>query len=293
MLGVQATGPAKEGWLDARLAVEGVASPIRTDRTWLIASSPPPNDWCERGGPAGYWRAPEFREPATRRIGGDEAALFFRKTLKLKDLPETAPLLRGRTRLLARRRAEVVYDFRDPEELADWHTDGRWGWAKSALAGSRGGLYSPPFRTAEIEVEAVADIASSLTIGIWGDDASRSTGIRLSLNSPHRYVATLRSGTHTVATGKLPLGSELHRITLRKDGDRLVVLVDGREIIAERDANAGELGQLWRVGFQVGIAAKVILGAVRITGEPDWPRLEAENAQRNAPPPPQPPAKAP
>jgi hypothetical protein len=291
VLAVQAVGAPKEGWLDAKLTVADVPTPIRTDRTWVYTTGQPPDDWQGRGAPGGLWRSPEFSEPASHRIWGDEPPLFFRKTIDLKARPEGATYFHGRTRMLARRRVELTYDFRDPEQLADWHCEGTWGWSKGKVGGSSGGLFSLPFNTQDIQVEAAADTDSPLIIGIWGDEASRGAGITLNLNFPDRYVLTLRSGRRTIATGRLPGGfeTEAHRFLLRKDADRVSVSVDGREVLSGSVFEGGRWGHLWRVGFMAGGGEKAAVGSARILGDPDWRQLEADERQRAAEPQPQPP----
>jgi len=294
-LGVQATSFTREGWLDARLDVDGLPAPVCTDRTWVYAVAPPPDDWADRGSPSGAWRPPEFHDRRSQRIWGDESTLFFRKAVNLKERRDDVPSFHGRARMLARRKVELTYDFRTPEQLADWHTEGTWAWTRGKVGGASGGFYAQPFAAREIQLEATTEPDLPLILGIWGEDPSRRTGISVSLNFPRRGSVSLRSGTRTLATGRLPgSASQAHRVLLRKDADQLAVLVDGREVLSALDTEVREPGELWRVGFQAGGGGKAVIAGARIIGEPDWDQLQRGERRRGAnDPAPEPPAKGP
>ena len=288
VLGVEASSHTREGWLDAQLTGDGFPEPVRTDRTWVCTQAPAPPEWAARGKPGGSWRAPDRVDDTTTRIWAAEPRLLFRKTIWLKPAAADAvdPLFHAAARLLPGRQVELTCDLRSVEQLADWHAEGDWAWRDAAVSGSRGGLYSVPFRMGTIEVAGTVDAGAALIVGLWGQDASRRTGITVSVNYPRPNEVALRCATATVGTGLAPASSTgVRRIVLRKKGTELSVAIDGRHVVSGRCPQQHEAGALSRVGFRAGGDTPVALRAIRITGEPEWDALRADARRTGGGPP--------
>jgi len=299
VLGVQAAAAGEAGMLEARLEVEGYLNALRTDRSWVYsAATAPPDDWNLRGAPSGRWRAPDYLDAASHRIWGDGQTLHFRKTIDLKRI-ETGRFRRllyfyGQARILADGRAEVTYDFRDPEQLADWFSELPWVWSKGAAVGTGGVFYTMPYRVDGLQFDAQVESAGDLTVGIWGDDATRGNGYSVHFPDLRQGSATLRRNVTTLALGRLSPGTGTRRISInvdsarRKRGD-FIVSVDGRRIIETEDENPTPPAELWRVGFRASAGGNTSIGSARVTGIPDWARLRMEAARRGgaATPPPE------
>jgi hypothetical protein len=290
ILGVEAAAAGQPGALEARLEVEGYPNALCTDRSWVYsATAPRPDDWSLRGTPSGRWRAPDYLDAASHRIWGDGQTLHFRKTIDLKRI-EPGRFRRllyfcGSARTVEGGRIEVTYDFRDPEQLADWHSERPWVWAKGGVAGSGGIFYTMPYHVDGLQFDAQIESASDLAVGIWGDDATRGNGYTLSLGDLRQGNAVLRRNVTTLDMGRFPPGPGTRRISLSVDSARrkrgeFRVSVDGRRIIDTDDDNPIPPADLWRVGLRAGPGGNTLIGSVRITGNPDWTRLRTEAARR-------------
>jgi len=273
VLAVQASGSAQDGWLDAKVVLEGVAAAIRTDRTWVCAAGAVSDEWNTRGTPSGLWRPPELRDDGIHRIWGNGATLFFRKRIDLKRLAvrrKGAPPLHGRTRFLSKRRVEVTYDFREPEQLADWHCDGDWAWSKGKVGGASGSFHTGAYRMQDIEVEVWLEADSGLTLGLWGDEVARRRDYTVSFFAFRRNVAILRRHGDSLGLGRFRgFKGGPRRIVFRRDGPELTVSVDGRRIITVTDIDPIPPDELSRIGFLAGLRGRTVLTRVRITGRPD------------------------
>jgi serine/threonine-protein kinase len=284
VLGVHADDlEPEDGWLDAVIRVaRPKAAPIRTDRTWVYTTEPG-EDWNHRGAPTGAWRAPYFYDTETFRVRADARSAYFRKTIDLENLPtgrwELNEVLHGHVKTKTTR-AGVVYDFKDPEQLADWRVTGDWVWQRGMVGGTGGALVTEPYRMHDIQIEAQVDAGERLSLHLMGEE--RGSGYELRFTDTRRGDVYLRRPDDTLDHARLP-GARNHTrlIGLRKQGPSFSVWVDNRKIMSVRDEEPIPADQLWRVAFTTVTERRTHIRGVRIIGVPDWEALRDDMARRH------------
>ena len=284
--------PADTGWLDARITLDGHDTILRTDRSWVYTPGNPPDDWNLRGAPAGKWHTPAFVDQATFCIRASAPAAYFRKTVDLKRAarrPLTADLIRGRIRTSGDK-SEITYDFKDPEQLADWTHAGGWSWAKGRIGGTGGLWAAAPFDLREVQIELDVEPAGDLTLALSASPAegrkAEALGYTLHLHSTkqRRGRITLRRNGTSLAAGQLTAArTSTRRLIFRKAGADLVLWADGaaRKFIAIKDPTPIPHASLTRIGLFTGKEDRYVIRGIRITGRPKWDAIRASIAQRH------------
>ncbi|NQT50579.1 protein kinase [bacterium] len=278
--------PDEAGWLDAIVRVEGRATPIRTDRSWVYTTHPPADTWNGRGHPVGIWRVPYFYDADTFRIRADARSAYFRKTIDLgrpgNGRAPLAHLRHGRVRVSGTK-AEVTYDFSSPEQLADWRGD-HWAWRKGKVGCTGGAFSTGPYNMHEIQVETEVAIGGRLSIVLSGPTDRRGVEgdtYELRFTDTRRGSVYLRSRGGSLAHAQLtPSKAPTRHIVLRKVGNAFVVWVDKRRIISAKDEEPIPPDRLWQVSFITLDGTTTVIHGARITGQPDWEAIRDGLARR-------------
>jgi len=284
VVGVHAVGGEQEGWLETRVEVDGCPVSLRSDRSWVYASAPEAEGWHKRGAPGGVWRAARSAGGGGHRIWGRGRAVLFRKTIDLAKLrsrhPEVALRVHGRMEGRGERRATVVYDFAEPEQLADWHGQEPPTWSQGRMHVGRGAVFTSLLDTRELEVEAALEPIGDFLLGLWGDEPGARSGYTLSVVGDRRATVVLRRGSHALWMEKVAVGSTVpRRITLRRYNRLFIVQINGRKVFSVRDTHPLPDGDVRRVGFMTGSRSKVGVRSFRLEG-----RLASARPNDRSPP---------
>ena len=277
VVGVHAVAADDGRWLSARIEAEHAAVPLRTDRSWACTPAPAPEGWNTRGGPAGVWRASEFVDGGPRRVWGGGREVLFRKAIDLERLRakrgEAIALRQGHVEQQGWRRAKVTYDFAEPGQLADWHSEGALAWSKGRIGGTRQPIYTEPYSVRHVEAEIQLEPVADVVIGLWGREPGRRNGYTLSVSGDRRPTVVFRRKSDTLRMDKGPSSSAAtRRIVLRRFQRLFTVAIDGSVVFSVRDSDPIPPETLWRIGFIPGARGKAAVKAVRIVGRLDWDR---------------------
>ena len=288
VLGIRAAA-GERGWLDARIDLEGIEVPILTDRSWVYTAPPAPQGWDRRGAPAGMWRAPAFLDAQSQRIWGTGAVLLLRKTIDLDRLRSPAAgaarRLHGRAEAQGLRTTGVVYDLKDPEQLADWHSGGDLAWSKGRVGGTPLPVVTDLFSAADVQIDVELMPVVDLVVGLWGQQAGRREGYTLSVSDSRRATVILRRRTHTLWMERVTTASgATRRVSLRRYGKLFIVMIDGRRVFSARDKEPLVFAGTQQIGFVTPAHSRGAVKGIRIAGRLDPARL----GPRQGPPPPEP-----
>ena len=282
-------------WIDAKITL-GKATAIRTGPSWAYTLKLPPNAWKPGAPLSGQWKAPGSRDSETYRVRVPAAEVFFRKTIGLKRaaLPRASleALRYGRLSAVKKDKATVTYDFKDPQQLADWHSAGNWTWGPNVVVGTSGAFYTGPYRMGELAFHTQVDIPAGLTIGIWGEtdrpERRRTPGYEVELrltrvtNTRRYYDVSLRSepGGH-IASRRIDTSPSRRRlISVLKRAGAFSIAIDKRTVLQAKAPQPLNDDALWRVGFALDVDEKAAVAGVRITGRPDLLALRDSDAAR-------------
>ena len=293
VIGLHVSGDGDTGRLSARLDVDGIPIPIHTDRSWVYTTTANAAKWAERGTPAGTWQAPRLLDAQGDAVWGQGPELFVRKRIDLDKLrsrdADMGQLIRGRIAAHGERRTDIVYDLADPEQLADWHSPGDLAWKNQRIGGTAHPVYTGPFYTREIQIDADIQPIGDLVIGLWGSAPGRRTGYTLAVSDSRRATVILRRNGQTLWMERVNTSSGAsRRVSLRRYGRLFTVAIDGRRVFSNRDDDPIDSDEIWRVGFMSGAGSRGNIKAIRIAGRIDWSRLAGERRGQSAAPPPEP-----
>ena len=286
VLGIRANGGAG-GWLDARLDIDGLSVPIVSNRSWVSSAPSAAGDWDRRGAPAGVWRAATVLGGGSQRIWGDGPIVRFRKRIDLERLrargEDASRHVHGQFEALEDRRVEILYDFSDPEQLADWHSTGDLAWRKGRIGGTSEPVLAWPFLARDVEIEVAIEPLVDLIVGLWGGEAGPRVGYTLSVSDSRHATVVLRRNGHTLWMERVATDSaKSRRVQLRRYGRLFVVAIDGRRAFSTRDRNPIDSEGSERAGFIVASRGAAAVKAVRVAGLLDWERIGEPRRTRDA-----------
>jgi len=286
VVGIRANGGAG-GWLDGRLDIDGLSVPIVSDRSWVWSAPSAAGDWDRRGAPAGVWRAAAFLDGGSQRIWGDGPIVRFRKRLDLERLrargKDASRHVHGKFEALGDRRVEILYDFSDPEQLADWHSTGDLAWRKGRIGGTSEPVLAWPFLARDVEIEVAIEPLVDLIVGLWGGEAGPRRGYVLSVSDSRHATVVLRRNGRTLWMERVATGSaKSRRVQLRRYGRLFVVAIDGRRAFSTRDRSPIDSEGSERAGFIVASRRAIAVKAVRVAGLLDWESMGERRGVRDA-----------